>query len=92
MVFHATECVGGAWVGHGARVEALPVDAGGVRGALGVVPTLGGQHRHQVRRDCNMRHGDQSNIRSQRGDNFCTFSRSTDLTLFRLNYSMFLVL
>ena len=78
VVVHATERVGGARVGHGARVEALPVDAGGVRGALGVVPALGGQHRHQVRRDCNMRRGDMTNIRGQRGDNFCAHSRSTD--------------
>ena len=83
MVVHATERVGGARVGHGARVEALPVDAGGVRGALGVVPALGGQHRHQVRRDCNMRRGDMTNIRGQRGDNFCAHSSQQILTLFR---------
>lgn len=51
VVVNPAEGVGGAWVGDRAGVEALPVDAGRVQRALGVVPTLGGEHRHQVRRD-----------------------------------------
>ena len=51
MVVNPAEGVGGAGVSDRAGVEALPVDAGRVQRALGVVPTLGGEHRHQVRRD-----------------------------------------
>lgn len=52
---HPTERIGGTWVCDSARVEALPVDAGGVDGALGVILALGGEHRHKVRGDWNMR-------------------------------------
>ena len=51
VVVNPAEGVGGARVGDRAGVEALPVDAGGVQGTLGVVPTLGREHRHEVRRD-----------------------------------------
>lgn len=51
VVVNPAEGVGGARVGDRAGVEALPVDAGGVQGALRVVPTLGGEHGHEVRRD-----------------------------------------
>ena len=51
MVVKPAEGVGGARVGDRARVEALPVDAGGVQRTLGVIPTLGGEHGDKVRRD-----------------------------------------
>ena len=42
MVLHAAKRVRGARIQHGARVQALPINAGGVRRALGVVAALGG--------------------------------------------------
>jgi hypothetical protein len=56
MVVNPAEGVGGARVGDRAGVEALPVDAGGVQRTLGVVPTLGREHRHEVRRDLQALH------------------------------------
>ena len=51
VVVNPAEGVGGAGVSDRAGVEALPVDAGVVQRAFRVVPTLGGEHGHEVRRD-----------------------------------------
>lgn len=48
VLLHPTEGVCGTRVGDGARVEALPVDTGRVRGALRIVGALGSQNRDNV--------------------------------------------
>ena len=49
MVLHAAEGGRCARIGHRARVQALPVDAGGVRRALAVVRALRRQWWRRVR-------------------------------------------
>ena len=51
VALHLTEGVRRARISHGARVQALSIDAGVVHGALGVVAAFRCQRLHAVRRN-----------------------------------------